>query len=86
MLQGSAIYRVEPEYPSEARRRRVSGQVIVEVQVDECGRVSDARALKGHSDLIDGAVKAARQWRFTRSRLAGRPVKVIGTIVFNFNL
>jgi TonB family protein len=84
VLQGSAIRRVEPEYPSEARRRRVSGQVIVEVLVDECGRVIDAKTLKGHADLLDVSLKAAREWRFTRSKLSGRPIKVIGTITFNF--
>jgi TonB family protein len=86
VLQGSAIFRAEPEYPLQARRDRVSGQVIVEVKVDECGRVIDARAVKGHVQLAEGAVNAARQWRFTRSKLAGRPVKVIGTITFNFNM
>jgi len=86
VLQGNATLRVEPEYPPEARRQRVSGQVVVEVKVDECGRVIDARAVKGHADLVEGAIKAARQWRFTSTRLAGRPVKVIGTITFNFHL
>jgi hypothetical protein len=34
----------------------------------------------------DTAIKAARQWLFTRTLLSGVPVKVIGTIVFNSNL
>ena len=85
LLQGSAILRAEPEYPAEARRRRVSGRVVVEVTVDECGRVIDARALTGHVDLVDGAIKAARQWRFSPTTLSGRRVKVIGSITFNFN-
>jgi TonB family protein len=86
VLQGSAILKVDPEYPPEARRARVSGKVVVEVTVDECGRVIAARALSGHVDLVEGAIKAARQWRFTRTKLGGRPVKVIGTITFNFNI
>jgi len=86
VLQGSAIYRVEPEYPLDARRRRVSGTVVVEVTVDECGRVTDAKGLSGPVDLVDPATKAARQWRFTPTRMAGRPIRVIGTVRFNFNL
>lgn len=86
VLRGSAILRVEPEYPLEARHARVSGQVVVEVKVDECGRVIDARAMTGPAQLVDGAIRAARQWRFTRTRVAGRPVKVIGSITFNFHL
>lgn len=86
VLQGSATLRVEPEYPPQARHDRVSGQVIVEVKVDECGRVIDARAVKGHVQLVEGAIKAARQWQFKPTKLAGRPVKVIGTITFNFHI
>ncbi|MFY9569789.1 MAG: TonB family protein [Blastocatellia bacterium] len=86
VFQGSAILRVEPEYPLQARRDRVSGTVVIEVKVDECGKVIEARALTGHVQLVDGALQAARRWRFARTRLEGRPVKVIGTITFNFNL
>lgn len=86
VLQGSATFRVEPEYPPQARRDRVSGRVVVEVKVDECGRVIEARPLTGPAQLVDGAVNAARQWRFAQTKLAGRPVKVIGPITFNFNL
>ena len=85
VLQGIATVRVEPEYPLEARRRRVSGTVVVEVKVDECGRVIEARAITGHVDLVDGAIKAARKWRFAPTKLGDRPVKVIGTITFNFH-
>lgn len=86
VLQGSAIYRFEPEYPIEARRRRVSGTVVVQVTVDECGRVTDAKGITGPVDLVDPATRAARQWRFTPTKMAGRPVRVIGTLTFNFHL
>ena len=36
--------------------------------------------------LKDAAVNAARGWKFTPTQLSGTPVKVIGTITFNFNL
>jgi TonB family protein len=86
LLQGSAALRVQPEYPFEAKKNRAQGSVLVEVVVDECGRVINARALSGPNDLKAAAVSAARQWRFTRTKLARRPVKVIGTITFNFHL
>jgi TonB family protein len=56
------------------------------VTVDECGRVINAEAVSGPGDLKDAAVRAARRWRFTPTKLVDRPVKVIGTIAFNFNL
>jgi len=86
VLQGSATKRVEPTYPPLAKAARVSGSVVVEVTVDEDGKVISARALSGHPLLKDTAVAAARGWTFTATTLQGVPVKVIGTITFNFHL
>ena len=84
VLQGSATRRVTPTYPPLARAARVSGSVVVEVTVDESGNVMSARAVSGHPLLKDAAVAAARGWKFTPTQLSGVPVKVIGTITFNF--
>lgn len=86
VIQGTAILRWEPNYPMEARSAGASGPVVVRVLVNECGRVIEATALNGNNLLKSAAVAAAKQWRFTPTRLLNRPVKVIGTITFNFNL
>jgi TonB family protein len=86
VLQGSATRRVEPVYPPLAKTARVSGAVVVEVTVDDDGSVILARAVSGHPLLKDAAVTAARGWQFTPTKLNGTPVKVIGTITFNFQL
>jgi TonB family protein len=86
VLQASAVRRVEPVYPPLARAAQVSGSVVVEVTVDETGAVNSARALSGHPLLKDPAVEAASSWTFTPTKLEGNPVKVIGTITFNFEL
>jgi TonB family protein len=84
VLQGAATHRVTPAYPPLARAARVSGSVVVEVTVDEEGKVMSARAVSGHPLLKDASVAAARGWRFTPTTLNGEQVKVIGTITFNF--
>lgn len=86
VFQGSATRRVEPAYPPLAKAAQVSGSVVVEVTVDEEGGVISARAISGHPLLKDAAVTAAQGWRFSQTKLEGVPVKVIGTITFNFNL
>jgi TonB family protein len=86
VLQGSAIKRVNPDYPETAKAVSVSGSVVVEVVVDEDGNVVSARALNGHPLLRDAAVEAARQWQFTPTTLEGEAVKVVGTLTFNFTL
>ena len=86
VLQGSAIKRVEPVYPPLAKAAQVSGSVVVEMTVDETGNVVSTRAISGHPLLKDSAITAAREWVFTPTELQGVPVKVIGTITFNFTL
>jgi protein TonB len=83
---GSAIRRVNPEYPAEAKAAQISGAVVVEVTVDESGNVISARAISGHPLLKDAAVVAARQWQFAPTMLSGETVKVIGTVTFYFQL
>lgn len=86
VLQGTATRRVEPNYPPLAKAARVSGSVVVEVTLDEEGNVISARVISGHPLLKDAAVSAAKGWKFNPTLLQGTPVKVIGTITFNFNL
>jgi len=86
VLQGSATKRAEPAYPPLAKTARVSGTVVVEVTVDETGTVIAARSISGHPLLKPAAETAARGWEFKPTLLQGTPVKVIGTITFNFQL
>jgi protein TonB len=86
VLQASALTRVEPTYPEDAKAARISGTVVVEVTVDEQGNVFAARAISGHPLLKSAAVEAARQWKFQPTTLSGVAVKVISTVTFNFQL
>jgi TonB family protein len=85
-LNGRAISKPAPVYPPIARAARASGSVIVQVKVDECGNVVSAKALSGHPLLQMAAVRAAYEWRFSPTYLSGEPVKVSGTVTFNFLL
>jgi periplasmic protein TonB len=80
------LYRQEPFYPDAAKRARVSGTVVVEVVVDEEGNVTSAKVLCGPDVFYEASVQAALKWRFTPTRLSGSPVKVVGTIIFNYNI
>jgi protein TonB len=86
VLNGKAISKPQPAYPAIARAARASGVVIVSVTVDESGKVISARGVSGHPLLINAAVQSAYGWRFTPTMLSGQPVKVNGTITFNFTL
>jgi hypothetical protein len=55
-------------------------------QFDEQGDVTSARAISGHPLLKDPAIAAALRWKFAPTQLGGQPVKVVGTLTFNFDL
>jgi TonB family protein len=84
VLNGKATSLPQPAYPEIARAAHASGEVIVQVTVDETGNVVAARAVSGHQLLLAAAVTAARQARFTPTRLNGEPVKVMGVLIYNF--
>jgi periplasmic protein TonB len=84
VLAAVAKHTVQPEYPEEAKKMRVSGSVIVEIVVDTNGNVVSVEALSGHPLLRAAAVDAARQWTFEPVKVDGTPVEVIGTLTFNF--
>lgn len=83
---GKAVSKPQPAYPAEAKAARASGPVVVSVLVDETGKVLEAAAASGHPLLREAAVRAAYQAKFTPTTLDGRPVKVTGTITYNFTL
>jgi protein TonB len=86
VLNGKAVSKPVPVYPPIARAAQASGVVVVQVKIDECGNVVAARAISGHPLLQYAAVQAAYNWRFSPTLLSGQPVKVTGTITFNFLL
>lgn len=86
VLNGHAVSKPPPGYPPAAKEQRVSGTVLVQVLVDESGRVIKAEAVCGHPLLAKEAVGAALKARFTPTLLSGMPVKVAGIITYNFVL
>jgi len=71
-----------PVYPQEAAAAGLSGDVLLLVQVNETGRVTDLRVLRSSNvPALDAAALAAvKQWRFRPAQRGGRaiawPVKV----------
>jgi TonB family protein len=84
VIQGEAIHRETPQYPPYARGRRMTGKVIVEITIDETGKVENARLRCGADAFAQVSVEAARKWRFKPTSISGVPVRVVGWITFNF--
>lgn len=84
VLNGHAVKLARPKYPKAARKAHASGLVVVNVVIDEQGKVIRAHAVKGDPLLHEAAVEAAKNSLFTPTLLAGQPVKVTGAIQYNF--
>jgi TonB family protein len=78
--------RVAPVYPPIAQSARVQGVVILELRLDEQGRVVDARVLRSIPLLDQAALDAVRQWEYTPTLLNGVPTPVIMTVTVEFKL
>ncbi len=84
IMNGKAIKIFEPVYPRIAREAGASGEVLVSVEIDENGKVIEAKATSGHKMLYDAAVEAAKKWEFLPTFVEGSPKKVSGLIKFVF--
>ncbi|MBK8148541.1 MAG: energy transducer TonB [Acidobacteria bacterium] len=62
---------------------RASGQVQVQVTIDEAGRVTSAAAVSGHPLLARRRSMGPNQ-QVHPTTLSGQPVKVTGVIIYNF--
>ncbi len=84
VLNGRAVNLPKPAYPPIAKQMRASGQVAVQVFVDEGGNVTSAKATSGNILLRAAAEAAARQSRFNPMIMGDKAVKVTGILVYNF--
>lgn len=84
MLTAKAISIPKPPYPPMAKAIGAQGSVVVQILVDEQGKVISAQSVSGHPTLVAAAKQAAFQARFTPTVLNGQPVKIQGVITYNF--
>jgi TonB family protein len=76
----------KPLYPEQAVRAGIKGDVILQVEVDETGRVVRSLAIEGDPLLVAASVEALKDFRFRPYLLNGEPVSVEGQMGFRFVL
>jgi TonB family protein len=75
-----------PAYPDIALQARVQGRVILECQVDEKGRVTAAKVLRGIPLLDQPALAVAPKWRFAPTLVDGVAVPVVITMGVDYTI
>jgi protein TonB len=78
---------VKADYTEEARRRGMTGEVVMEIIVARDGSVGDVKILQRlGAGLDERAVQAVRQWRFAPATRKGLPVDVLVEVAVEFKL
>lgn len=82
-----ALREVQPDYPAEADRQRMSGKVRLQVKIEADGRVSDIEVVSADPPEVfdEAALKAFRAARFVPAEKNGRPVRVRVLIPVEFD-
>ena len=84
VLCGRAISLPKPPYPEEAKAKKISGVVRVNIVIDETGRVIWAEAVEGHPLLRDVSLKAACNSKHSPIKISNRAVKAGSVITYRF--
>jgi TonB family protein len=75
---------VMPKYPEEALARGERSLVVLEIVIDEEGKVAGVKVLHGGEAFGEAAREAAQQWRYEVTKVDGHPVKVRMTVPLSF--
>jgi TonB family protein len=64
--EDNVLHRAPLDYPRAAMLKGIEGNVLVEVNVDEEGLVTDARVLSGPQELRNAALRNVLEWHFSK--------------------
>ena len=85
-FQKRLVYSPKPSYPALAQRAGLQGYVKLQVRVKKDGSVEVQKLLEGEPALADAAITAVKTWRAKSAWMNGKPIEVISTVTFNFQL
>jgi len=81
------IHSVEPKFSEEARQKKLSGNVLIGLIVDQNGMPQNVHLIRGvGADLDDSAIAAVKQYTFKPALEDGKPVAVLLNVGVNFQL
>jgi periplasmic protein TonB len=86
VAERNILKKVQPKYPSEARKQHVQGSVLIQVLISKTGEVTNPKVISGDELLAPSAVEAVTQWKYKPYTLNGQPIEVETQIIINFQL
>lgn len=76
------LVRVIPQYPPLARQTHTEGDVVVQIEVDRTGSVTEAKATSGPTALRMAAIGAVKRWKYEPLEGQANSAKMSVTIQF----
>jgi outer membrane biosynthesis protein TonB len=87
VMLGLLEHKALPQYPEEALKKGVQGDVIFKIDVDETGKIVLSVPVDGDPLLVAASVDALRDFRFRPYLLNGTPVAMVESqLGFHFSM
>ena len=81
------VHSVQPVYPPQLEEEGISGHARMQMRIDTRGSVSETQVLSAtHPLFARSAARAAEQYRFTPSKLNGKPIESNVNQTFRFRM
>jgi len=77
------ILKVLPDYPPEARKAGVWGDVVMDVTLKDDGSVEEVNVIVGNPLLVEAATSAVKQWRYRTSAGKSQQSKFVVVVSFS---
>ncbi len=77
------LVRIDPQYPPQAKQRRIEGWVDIEFTISPAGTVDNAKVIEAHPRTVfeQSALRAIRRWRYNAKIVDGVAVARHGVLV-----
>ncbi len=86
ITKGMLIHKVEPSYPSAAKRAHIEGTVILCANIGKNGKITFLQVASGPPELVPAAMKAVKKWRYKPYLIDDEPVELHTTVTVSFAL
>ncbi|MGH9324884.1 MAG: energy transducer TonB [Vicinamibacteria bacterium] len=78
------VERVGPEYPPDAEREGIEGEVILQVRIEVDGSTTHLKTVRPLHLCTEAAVAAAEKWRWEPAKKDGEAVAATGIVTVRF--
>ena len=85
IMEKKIVHQVPPVYPPQIGNKRMTGSVVLRIVIAQDGSVEQVFPVSGAPVLLQAAIDAVKQWRYTPTTLNGQPIKVDTTAEVSFD-